>query len=463
MAGIAGIDRAGQNEKVALMLEKISHRGDAGKKLLAGENATIGAIWPAAQVRTTSPTLGKQAAWDGSIPPIPDPLGMSPGWEPVALAADTETGLFLARDPLGIRPLYYGRCDGDVLCFASEMKALLPLTREVKEFPPGEYYSGKGGFKSFHPNRNPAVLEIPAAEIASGLRLRLEQAVSRQINDLVTGCWLSGGLDSSAIAALARPHVRVLHTFASGVSGAPDLGFARQVAGHLQTVHHEITVTLEDMLSALPEVIYHLESFDALLVRSSVTNYLAAREAASYVQSVFSGEGADELFAGYAYLKQLPPGEIPAELAEITHNLHNTALQRVDRSASAHGLVAHVPFLDPEVVTYAERIPAELKLTGGDRRVEKWVVRQALSGLLPEQVLWRRKAKFWEGAGVGQLLEQHANEAITGEDFRRGRALPNGWKLNTKEEFLYYQIFREHFGEIEDLSWMGRTKGAPRE
>src|SRR5690606_17603484 len=162
--------------------------------------------------------------------------------------------------------------------------------------------------------------------------------------------WSSCWLDSSLMAALARPHVDELHTFAAGLEGAPDLHFARQVADYLGTTHHEIVVTLDDLLAALPAVIYHLESFDALLVRSSVTNYLAARYASGYVESVLSGEGADELFGGYAYLKDLSADDIPGELLDITRRLHNTALQRVDRSASAHELVAHVPFLDTEVV-----------------------------------------------------------------------------------------------------------------
>jgi asparagine synthase (glutamine-hydrolysing) len=307
-----------------------------------------------------------------------------------------------------------------------------------------------------------STLDQDSDEIASELRLRLEQAVCRRIDGDVMGSWLSGGLDSSAMVALARPHVRQLHTFAGGLSAAPDLAFAQQVADYLGTEHHEVVVTLEELLEALPLVIYHLESFDALLVRSSITNYLVTKRAADYVGSVFSGEGADELFGGYAYLKALDEDQLPDELVDITRRLSNTALQRVDRSASSHGLVAHVAFLDSDVVDFALRIPPELKLRRDDEVTEKWILRQALVNALPDEVVWRRKAKFWQGAGVGELLAQYAEAQVTDEDFKRQRALPSGWTLNTKEELMYYRIFKEHFGELRDLSWMGRTKGAPK-
>lgn len=445
------------------MLGKIAHRGTDGDKILEQDGITLGAVWPAAQNVPTAAVLRREAAWDGSRPPLPDPLALGKNWDPFALAAYTPKGLFLARDPLGVRPLYYGKMDGGVLCFASEVKSLLQVTCEIREFPPGSWYQENDGFHSFTQLNVGEMLNGDTDEIAHGLRLRLEQAVVRRIDGEVMGSWLSGGLDSSVIAALARPYVQTLHTFAGGLAGAPDLACARQVADYLGTEHHEVIVSENDLLCALPDVIYYLESFDALLVRSTVVNYLVAREAANYVGSAFSGEGGDELFAGYAYLEGMPAERLSDELIDITQRLHNTALQRVDRSASAHGLVARVPFLDADLVSYVTRIPPSLKLYQGDPAIEKWILRRALEGALPEEILWRRKAKFWEGSGVGENLAQLVSEQVSPADFARERRLENGWVLNTREELAYYRIFREHFGELSDLEWMGRTKGAPRQ
>jgi len=463
MAGIAGIQD--QNEKaVTRMLTRLTHRGNAGSKVVQHAGVTLGAVWPKAQIQPTPRTLRRWAVWDGEQPPLPDPQRLQKESAPFALAsAHSPHILFLARDPLGICPLYYGYTETGSLCFASEVKALLEVTQEVREFPPQTWYTPETGFCKFDVPVSAPTFERESAEMARELRLRLECAICRCVAGEEMGAWLSGGLDSSAIVALARPHVRTLHTFAAGLEGAPDLAHAQEVADYFGTTHHPVVVTVQQILDALPAVIYHLESFDALLVRSSITNYLVAQCAADYITTTFSGEGADELFAGYEYLRQLSAAEVADELAHMPGRLHNTALQRVDRSAAAHGLVVHVPFLDPEVVAYAARIPAYLKLRRKGQTVEKWILRRALEGVLPDTVLWRRKAKFWQGTGMGELLAQHAERQISTADFRRERQLPNGWLLNTKEELLYYRIFAAHFGELHHLGWMGRTKGAPQQ
>ncbi len=245
------------------------------------------------------------------------------------------------------------------------------------------------------------------------------------------------------------------------MEGARDLEYARAVAEHVDTEHHERICTVDEMLAALPEVIYHLESFDALLVRSSVTNFMVGRLASDHVAAVLSGEGGDELFAGYAYLQNLQPEELPDELVDITRRLHNTALQRVDRCSAGHGLVARTAYLDRDVLDYALRIPPEMKLQTNGSVVEKWILRRALDGMLPEEVLTRTKSKFWEGAGVKDLLEAHAEEAICDAEFESERTLDDGTILNTKEELFYYRIFRDVFGDNVDPSLVGRTKGAP--
>jgi asparagine synthase (glutamine-hydrolysing) len=366
----------------------------------------------------------------------------------------TANGFLLKRDPVGASPMYYGHTEDGSLCFASEVKALLEATSDVNELPPGHILDGT----QLHPYEwitYKPLLQFLPGEIAPDLCRRLETAVQKHISGSEAGVWLSGGLDSSLLAALARPHVQRLLTFSGGFPGAPDLKHARLVARQLQSEHHEALVRFKDCLAILPEVIYHLESFDALMVRSSLINYFVAKLASQFVPAVFSGDGADELFAGYEYLKNLPLGSLSTELLEITKQLHHTALQRVDRCASAHGLIVHVSFLDPDVLDYALRIPARFKIVEG---VEKWILRQAGAGKLPENILNRPKAKFWDGAGVGELLAQNAEIRISTADFEREKLLPNGWTLNSKEELMYYRIFRKHFGECKDLSWMGRTK-----
>lgn len=444
MAGIAGIAEGGREKDVRRMLELISHRGVLGMDVTENRDFTLGTVMSRSQ-RGSRLLMKKHVVQDY----VSD--------SQYAEAMQVNGRLMLLRDPLGVAPLYHGKTADGSLCFASEVKALQELTSEITEFPPG-YGMHNGKLERYFTLQKKEPLEAPAATVSRDLRKKLHTAIARSLREPVMGAWLSGGLDSSALAALARPYVRTLHTFAAGIAGAPDLHFARVVAAHLNTQHHEIVTDIPEMLAILPKVIYHLESFDALLVRSSIMNFLASRAAADFVAELLSGEGGDELFAGYEYLKSLPPAELPDELLDLTTRLHNTALQRVDRSASAHGLVAHVPFLNPAVVEYAIQIPLDMKIRDG---VEKWILRKAVEDFLPREILDRKKSKFWEGAGVGDLLARHADAAISDSDFSRERALPNGWTLNSKEELMYYRIFREHFPRLDNLSWMGRTKGAP--
>lgn len=445
MSGIAGVAQAGQTELVNKMLDKMSHRGRDWRETRESQGTTYGMTGSKIQDADRAELISHDL--------VCDRVGAGH-----YVQAQVHPGYFvLTRDTLGVRPLYYGWTTDGMFCFASEMKGLLAATRDIHEMPNGHSFDGRESGK-----HTEIVVQIPheaASEaFAVGLRSRLEKAVQNCIGDGNVGAWLSGGLDSSALAALARPHTNRFHTFAAGLPGAPDLEFARLAAEFIQSDHHECIVQPDEIFAILPEAIYALESFDALLVRSSVMNYIAAKAASDFVPAVFSGEGGDELFAGYEYLKSLNPADLASELVDITNRLHNTALQRVDRCSSAFGAIAYVAFLDPDVVEYALKIPTSLKLRSG---VEKWILREALKDALPDAILMRPKAKFWEGAGVDDLLAQHAGQKISHADFERERRLPNGLCLTTKEELFYYRIFREQFGDFDDLSWMGRTKGAP--
>ena len=437
MTAIAGVFAAESEMMIERMLKRMVHRAHGGIQMQTLTNATLGVI----SSEKLSPAADNGIVEDGSSD------------QHYALAGQANGRLLLERDALGVVPLYYGRREDGALCFASEVKGLLEATSDVQELPPGCRYDGEKFERYFELTEQAPLTEAPD-RIAAELRARLESAIQKRINSDEIGCYLSGGLDSSVMAALARPHVKRLWTVAAGVAGAPDLAYAREVADFIKSDHHEVIVTIEDMLRILPDVIWHLESFDALLVRSSIMQYFASQQIRQHSTEAFSGEGGDELFAGYAYLKHLPRERLAAELIDITCRLHNTALQRVDRCSTAYGLCAHVCFLDMDVVELAIQIPIDLKLRGG---VEKWILREAVSDILPERVLNRTKAKFWEGAGVQDLLANHAESAISDSDFARERTLPNGWVLGGKEELMYYRIFRERLGPFANLDWMGRT------
>ena len=482
MAGIVGIASENQDEWVRAALNKIDHRGRAGKAVGSHHGASLGQVWPSAQELFASEIEDQAVVLDGEIhnwatlstgatcpaealatayrEEGPKLLAALDG--PFALAIADEEGMFLARDSLGKSPLYYGHSDKR-MCFASELKALLHGEADVSEFPPGHYYHPREGLVRYAQIEKQPTLDLPTEEVAVELRNRLVRSVRKRVRGGDVGAWLSGGLDSASLTALAGRQVPGLETFGAGVEGAPDLEYARAVADYVGTEHHERLCTLKEMLAVLPEVIYHLESFDALLVRSSIMNFLVGKMAAEHVPAVLSGEGGDELFAGYSYLKKMDLSELPDELVEITGRLHNTALQRVDRCSASHGLVARTGFLDREVLDYALQIPAEMKLRSraNGAPVEKWILRRAMDGLLPDEVLDREKAKFWEGSGVGEMLADRAESVISDAEFAAERALADGIRLRTKEELFYYRIFRDQFGGAVDPGLVGRTKGAP--
>ncbi len=379
-----------------------------------------------------------------------------------ALALLDDDELILARDPLGIKPLYYGWKNG-TLYFASEIKALQNAVEQVLEFPPGHWYSS--ATNTAVPYYNLATAAETAHQDASptpaDLRECLHAAVHKRLMaDVPLGVFLSGGLDSSIITAMVRQELGDVHSFAVGVANSADLEFARQAARHLKTQHHEYVYTPLEMLAVLPDVIYYLESFDPALVRSAVANYFLARLASQYVTVVLSGEGADELYAGYDYLKQFSVGDdLHRELVETTGELHNRNLQRLDRMTMAHGLEGRVPFLDVKFVELSFAVPAAQKVSGFPT-IQKWILRKAFEDLLPAEIVYRTKRKFAEGAGSALTFELIANDLIDDTQFaaETGQVFEEtGFHIQTKEELYYYRIFRRFF-EARVTTLVGRSR-----
>lgn len=375
-----------------------------------------------------------------------------------ALALAGPHGLLLARDPLGIKPLYYGR-RGDGFFAASELKAF-PLVDEIRMLPAGHAMLAGSEPWRFAPPFPPgeSLISPPLPEILQEIRRRLEEAVAKRLmGDVPVGVYLSGGLDSSLIAAMMRPHTVSLHSFTAGMAGAPDLEAAREVARFLGTEHHELIYTADDVERAVPDVIRHLESFDAPLVRSAVPMHFVSKLVAEHVKVVLSGEGADELFAGYAYLSRLGGGApLKRELANTIVRLQDTNLQRADRVSMAHGLEARVPFLDAGLVRYLSRLPAELIEPRADRP-EKWLLREACRGLLPPAILERKKMKFSEGAGSSDVVANLVAGRIDRAEFERNRQVAAGLVLRSPEELHYYRIWRETMGSHISPALVGRT------
>jgi asparagine synthase (glutamine-hydrolysing) len=465
------------------MLERIRHRGPDGLEIVDLGQAVFGAVRLALGPFDSAGPLvrnGRLAVWDGEIfdfESLRESEGSQAGTDlawilegyekegpavfaklngPFAVALLDGDDLVLARDALGQAPLYYGAIDGRI-GFASEIKGLQEVTEDVRLFPPGHVLR-RG---ELEPIPRPAVLPPPADtdpdQLAAELLRLLERAIDARMAHVPRmGVWLSGGLDSSALAALAAAGGRPVSTFSAGLAGAPDLAFARQVASHLGTKHRERLVTVGEMLEVLPKVIYHLESYDAPLVRSSIANYLVAGAAAAEVRTVLSGEGGDELFAGYSFLKNRTEKDLRTGLAEAQAALHNTALQRVDRMAAAHGTRARPGFLDQAVVAYANALPGAVKVHGPEQ-TEKWVLRRAIQGKLPEDVAWRPKEKFWSGSGISDKLAEVAEREIGDDAFTRERELGPGCVLRSKEDLYCYRIFRRWFPRVNVLEGMGQT------
>ncbi len=371
----------------------------------------------------------------------------------------------MARDPIGIIPLYYGHDEHGQLFVASEMKALMAVCNQVHEFPPGHYWcSGQAEPQKWYQrpwmeyeNVRNAVTDRQAVHDA------LENAViSHLMTDVPYGVLLSGGLDSSITAALAAKHATMrvedheqspawwprLHSFAIGLEGSPDLLAAQVAADHIGTVHHGMTFTIQEGLDALDEVIYHLETYDVTSIRAATPMYLLARKIrAMGIKMVLSGEGADEIFGGYLYFHKAPdPRAFHEETVRKLSRLHSYDCLRANKAMSAWGVEARVPFLDKEFLDVAMSInPADKMITQG--RIEKQILREAFSDMLPESIAWRQKEQFSDGVGYGWIdaVKVCAEEHVSDAEMARAEGR---FPFNTpasKEAYYFRSMFEQHF------------------
>jgi len=369
-----------------------------------------------------------------------------------ALCAASPDGRFVAaRDPLGIKPLYWARSDG-ALYFASELRAFPESAQPAAEaFPPGCYWTPEDGLTRFAdavPQRLGQVWDdIPVEVAEKTTREVLIDSVRRHLMaDVEVGVFLSGGLDSSLVAAVAAAEYakdgKTLKTFSVGTADSPDLLAAREAAAFLGTEHHEAILRSDEAIGVLDEVVASVESFDASLIRSSVPNWFLSELASRHVKTVLTGEGADELFAGYDYYHRdhADPEALDRELERTLSELHGLNLQRCDRVTMAHSLEARVPFLDADVIGHAMSLPPELKGLEPDG-MEKGHLRRAFAGWLPESLLWRRKVQFGTGSGAQDVLAPHFDGLIADGELAAERR-ESGVDLRSNEELAYYRAFR---------------------
>ena len=382
---------------------------------------------------------------------------------------DSEKEEYLvARDHMGICPLYQGWDKSGNYYVASELKSLEGVCNKIETFLPGHFLYSKNGYevqqwykRDWEKFENVKDNETNIEE----LRAALEAAVHRQLmSDVPYGVLLSGGLDSSITSAVAAKYARNriesgdtqeawyprLHSFAIGLEGSPDLAAAQKAADHIGSIHHEVHFTVQEGLDAVRDVIYHLETYDVTTVRASTPMYLLARVIKSMgIKMVLSGEGSDELFGGYLYFHKAPSAkDLHEETVRKLGKLHLYDCLRANKALMSWGIEGRVPFLDKEFMDVAMRINPKDKLVGShEPRIEKWVLRKAFEDMLPENIAWRQKEQFSDGVGYSWIdnLKEVAEKEVTDEMMANAKFR---FPLNTpqnKEEYRYRTIFEEHF------------------
>ncbi|MFH2059263.1 MAG: asparagine synthase B [Pseudomonadota bacterium] len=504
MCGIAGCFGIKDEKTINQMLDALGHRGPDDRGVHSGDSFTVGHT----RLSIVDVATGKQPILtsDGKKGIIANgeiynfkklKLGLTSKYE-FQTKSDSETilhlyqekgpkcvkeldGMFafaifdndsylLARDPMGIKPLYYGY-KNEKLYFTSELGAMsFAGVDEVHEFPAGYYYTPKEGFVQFY--TIPKVQDHLMTNIdktTKTIRETFIKCVKKRLladPEVPVGSFLSGGLDSSLVAAIAADEIPNLHTFVVGMEDqngdlSDDVKAARIAAKHIGSTHHEYLFTEQDYYDVLPYVINKLETYDPSLVRCAVPCYFTCKAAAEFCTVVLTGEGADEVFAGYHYMKNFPSDNLNMEGRRCIGNLHNINLQRADRMGMNFSLELRVPFLDVKMIDLGMKIPPDLKIREHNgAKIEKWILRKAFEDThyLPEEILWRYKVQYTQGAGCEDLGEKIANQ-MSDDEYKQIVAQNPKATINSKEAAYYFKIFREYHPQDSILGSIGIWTG----
>jgi asparagine synthase (glutamine-hydrolysing) len=490
------------DKAVLQMLEKIRHRGPhargmfrSGQVCMAQNymRADLGPETMDSPIPVTAPTpTGLRICYDGQIGNLDglatgNGVGAGPNREErlllklyetqgsgflslvsdaiFALIISNGNDFFAARDLLGIKTLFYGRSNG-TLYLATELKSMLTVTDDVHEFPAGHFMDADGKFTQFAslPDEPLVYSHQSVEQMTRDIRDIIERSLASRVDfSRPTGSLLSGGIDSSVIATLGTKAYREafgdnarLRTFALGTGECTDLANARLVAENLNSDHCEVVVGIDDLVEVLPEVIYYLESFDPSLVRSSASNYLISKRASQEgIEVLLSGEGGDEIFCGYTYLKDCPPEDLHHKQMECMGFLHNNASLRLDRMNQCNSVKVVAPLISGELLNYSIALPPEFKVrTDGNQKIEKWIFRKTFENVIPELVAWRPKQEFSQGSGSADVLPAYFEERVSDRDLTQ--AQQKYPIIRSKEELYYFNLFAEHFGDGKAIETVGQ-------
>ncbi|GIV03275.1 MAG: asparagine synthase B [Fimbriimonadales bacterium] len=362
---------------------------------------------------------------------------------------------YAARDHLGSYPLYFAQMNGGWL-FASELKAFVEKAQSLSEFPPGCYFHSDVGLRRYFRLEGPAK-PVSFQDAIEVVRVLVTDAVKKHVGSGEVGILLNGSVESSILAALAYQKNRKVRTYSAGLEGSQDGHTAKKVAEWIGVKHTHVEVSVEDILNHLQEIVWSLETFDGPVVRHAVADYFAVRAAAEHVKVMVGSDAANELFGGYPYLRPMYQEKLTAEIKRITENLHRTHLLRWNRIVTGWGLEPRSPFTDRRLVHAVSKLPSNYKISEDGRA--KWALRRAFSTMLPAWIVDRPDSEDVHCVGIQTALSEYADSVFTDEDLskHKGKDAELQPSLRTKDELLYYQIWRQRFPE-EFAALVGRTQ-----